>query len=63
MVEDIDDFRRNARRWHYPASVRHGAVAALRELRELAARGVPPFVPATLAEAEATLKAGVTAWG
>ncbi|MDP9374262.1 MAG: DUF402 domain-containing protein, partial [Chloroflexota bacterium] len=32
-VEDVDDFRRNARTWRYPPAVRRGALAALRELR------------------------------
>lgn len=63
MVEDLDDFRRNARRWHYPTAVRHGALTALRDLRNLAARGVPPFTAASLAEAEATALAGGTVWG
>jgi protein associated with RNAse G/E len=62
-VEDLADFRRNARRWHYPSAIRHGALAALRELRELAARGVPPFTPAPLATAEALIAANKTAWG
>lgn len=61
-IEDLDDFRRNARRWHYPATIRHGALAALRELCALAARGVPPFTAASLAEAEATILVGGTAW-
>ena len=57
-VEDVGDFRRNARRWHYPAAVRHGALAALRELRELAERGMPPFTATPLASAEARALAG-----
>ena len=57
-VEDMGDFRRNARRWHYPAAVRRGALAALRELRDLAARGVPPFTAEPLAVAEARVLAG-----
>ena len=60
-IEDAGDFRRNARRWGYPAAVRHGALAALREVRELAARGVPPFTAAPLASAEARARAGE--WG
>lgn len=59
-VEDMDDFRRNARRWHYPATVRRGALAALREVRDLATRGVPPFTAAPLAIAETRVLAG---WG
>lgn len=62
IVEDLDDFRRNARRWRYPAPVRHGALAALRELRLLAARGCPPFTSDSLAVAEARARAGRTVW-
>jgi protein associated with RNAse G/E len=62
-VEDLEDFRRNGRLWHYPATIRHGALAALRELRELAARGVPPFTAAPLATAEALIAANKTVWG
>lgn len=62
-VEDLDDFRRNARRWRYPAPIRRGALAALRELRALAVRGVPPFTAAPLATAEAIIAANGTAWG
>lgn len=51
-VEDVGDFRRNARRWRYPATIRRGAVVALREVRALAARGVPPFTAAPLTVAE-----------
>lgn len=61
-VEDLDDFRRNARSWCYPASVRRGALAALRELRALAARGEPPFTADPLAVAEARARAGETVW-
>lgn len=57
-IEDVGDFRRNARRWHYPAAVRHGALAALRELRTLAERGESPFNAAPLASAEARVLAG-----
>ena len=57
-VEDTGDFRRNARRWHYPAAVRRGALAALREVRDLAARGVSPFTAAPLAVAEARALGG-----
>lgn len=52
-VEDVGDFRRNARRWRYPAATRRGALEALRELRALAARGAPPFTAEPLAVAEA----------
>lgn len=62
-VEDLADFRRNARRWRYPPAIRQGALAALRELRELTARGVPPFTAAPLATAEALIAANKTAWG
>ena len=61
-VEDLADFRRNARRWHYPPAIRHGALAALRELRALAARGVPPFTAAPLAAAEAIIADNKTPW-
>ena len=57
-VEDMGDFRGNARRWGYPAAVRHGALAALREVRDRAARGVPPFTAAPLAIAEARALVG-----
>jgi protein associated with RNAse G/E len=57
-VEDVGDFRRNARRWRYPAAVRRGALAALREVRDLAARGVPPFTAEPLAVAAARVLAG-----
>jgi len=50
-VEDVGDFRRNARAWRYPAAVRRGALAALREVRELALRGMPPFTAEPLAVA------------
>jgi protein associated with RNAse G/E len=62
-IEDVADFRRNARRWCYPATVRHGALDALRELRDLASRGVPPFTAAPLAVAEGLVLAGGTVWG
>jgi protein associated with RNAse G/E len=61
-IEDLDDFRRNARTWHYPPALRHGALAALRELRALATRGLPPFTAAPLPVAEARALAGETAW-
>ena len=61
-VEDLDDFRRNARRWRYPAGVRRGALAALRELRALAAGGQPPFTADPLPVAEARAHAGETVW-
>jgi protein associated with RNAse G/E len=57
-VEDVGDFRRNARRWRYPAATRRGALAALREVRSLAARGVPPFTAESLAVATARAVAG-----
>jgi len=57
-VEDVADFRRNARRWCYPAATRRGALAALREVRSLAARGVPPFTTAPLAIATARALTG-----
>lgn len=54
-VEDMGDFRRNARRWRYPAAIRRGALAALRELRALAVAGMPPFTadPLPIATARA----------
>ncbi len=61
-VEDVDDFRRNARTWRYPPAVRRGALAALRELRALAARGAPPFTADPLPVAEARARAGRTVW-
>jgi protein associated with RNAse G/E len=57
-VEDVGDFRRNARCWRYPAATRRGALTALRELRALAARGVPPFTAEPLAVATARVLAG-----
>ena len=61
-VEDLDDFRRHARAWRYPAPLRRDALAALRELRALAAGGRPPFTadPFPIAEARATR--GETVW-
>lgn len=61
-VEDVADFRRNARAWRYPAAVRRGALAALRELRLLAGVGRPPFTADPLAVAEARARAGETVW-
>lgn len=61
-VEDVDDFRRNARAWRYPAMVRRAALAALRELRALAARGVPPFTAAPFAVAQGRALAGDLIW-
>ncbi len=49
-VEDVGDFRRNARRWRYPTATRRGALAALRE--------VPPFTADSLAVATARALAG-----
>ena len=57
-VEDVGDFRCNARRWRYPTAIRRGAVAALREVRSLAARGVSPFTAAPLAVAEERARVG-----
>lgn len=56
-VEDLDDFRCHARAWRYPAAVRHGALAALRELRALALCRRPPFTAAPLAATEALIAA------
>lgn len=61
-VEDVADFRRNARAWRYPAAVRRGALAALRDLLALAASGRPPFTADPLAVAEARALAGETVW-
>lgn len=61
-VEDLDDFRRNARDWRYPATVRRAALVALRELHLLAARGVPPFTAAPFAIAQAQAVGGELAW-
>jgi len=60
-IEDVGDFRRNARRWRYPAATRRGALAALRALRALAARGAPPFTAEPLPVALARALAGE--WG
>lgn len=57
-VEDVGDFRRNARRWRYPTATRRGALAALREVRSLVVRGVPPFIADSLAVATARALAG-----
>lgn len=66
-VEDVGDFRRNARRRCYPAPIRRGALAALREVRALAARGLPPFTADPLTVAEERALAGEWAewaeWG
>jgi len=62
VVEDVADFRRNARIWRYPTTIRHGALAALRELRALAASGTPPFTADPLGVAEARALAGGTVW-
>lgn len=61
-VEDLDDFRRHARAWCYPAPVRRGALTALRELRALAAGGRPPFTADPLPIAEARALRGETVW-
>lgn len=61
-IEDLDDFRRNARTWRYPPALRHGALAALRELRDLATRGLPPFTVDPLPVAQARALAGETTW-
>lgn len=42
-IEDLADFRHHARLWRYPATTRHQALLALRELRALALAGRPPF--------------------
>lgn len=47
-VEDLADFRTNARQWHYPAVVRRQTLAALRELRLLAAQQQAPFTSVPL---------------
>jgi len=60
-IEDVGDFRRNARRWRYHAATRRGALAALRALRALAARGAPPFTAEPLPDALARALAGE--WG
>lgn len=62
VIEDLADFRRNARTWGYPPAIRRGALAALRELRDLAARGLPPFTADPLAVATARALAGETPW-
>jgi len=62
IVEDVADFRRNARQWRYPADVRRQALIALRELRALAARGAPPFTADPYPVAEARARAGQTVW-
>ena len=62
IVEDVTDFRRNARQWRYPASVRRQALVALRELRALAAQGVPPFTADSYPVAENRARAGKTVW-
>ena len=61
-VEDLDDFRRHAREWRYPAAVRRGALSALRELRALAAASVPPFTADQFAVAHARAATGQTCW-
>ena len=61
-VEDLDDFRRHAREWRYPAAVRRGALRALRELRALAASGTPPFTAESYPVAHARATAGQTCW-
>ncbi|HET8630713.1 MAG TPA: DUF402 domain-containing protein [Thermomicrobiales bacterium] len=61
-IEDCADFRRHARAWRYPAALRRGALAALRELRRLAASGHPPFTADPLPVATARALAGETVW-
>jgi protein associated with RNAse G/E len=61
-IEDLPDFRRNARAWRYPPAFRHGALAALRELRTLAAHRRPPFTADPLPVATARALAAETAW-
>ena len=62
VVEDMDDFRRNARAWRYPATVRRNALAALRELRSLSGSGRPPFTADPLPIAEGRALRGETVW-
>ena len=61
-VEDLDDFRRHAREWRYPAAVRRGALRALRELCALAAARVAPFTAESFAVAHARAASGQTCW-
>ncbi len=61
-VEDLDDFRRHGREWHYPATVRRSAFDALRELRALAASAMSPFTAESFAVAHARAAAGQTCW-
>ncbi|MGN6699729.1 MAG: DUF402 domain-containing protein [Thermomicrobiales bacterium] len=62
IVEDVADFRRNARQWRYPVSVWRQALTALRELRTLAAQGAPPFTADPYPIAEARARASQTVW-
>jgi uncharacterized protein len=62
VVEDVPDFRRNARQWRYPADVRRQTLVALRELRVLARQSAPPFTADPYSIAAARAHAGQTAW-